>query len=253
MSKRYFLVDTGRYGGEVCVGTMPEDFVSFWNPRISDDGDSDFISHVQGIEWDDPDEQDSDSPSAGEEFYSWTEADDIEHLNGPYADSQFYVQEIQLHEDAEFTEYGSVEWREGVDHDYTVAKWQDVGEELGPFDYQCLYSREAYANYNEPQEDVETVPVMTWHSGEKGCFGQLFIETDGEDFNDELLHCGAVETDCTSIIERYWYNKQELDICWDWADTTGKGYYAWVGFMNPKWHDKQPDDAMIQEYFEDWE
>lgn len=254
MSKRFFVVDTGRYGGEVTVGTMPADFVEYWNPKIKEDGDSDFISHVQSFSWDDEEDRDPDSPPLGENFCEWYDCDDIEHVSGPYADSQYYVQEIELHPDAVFDEdYSSIEWKEGVDHDYSVAKWTDVGEELGPFEYNAIYGREAYGNYDTPQEDEETVPVMCWHSGEKGGFGQLFITTDGEDFNPDALHCGYVETDCASIIERYWYNKQELDVNFDWADSTGKGYYAYVGFMNPKWHDKPHSDATIEELFEDWE
>jgi len=254
MSKRIFIVDTGRYGGEVAVGTVPADFVEYWNPKIKEDGDSDFISHVQSFAWDDDDGRDPDSPSLGEDFNEWYDCDDIEHANGPYADSQYFVQEVKLHADAVFNEeYASIEWKEGVDHDYSVPKWEDVGEELGPFDYNAIYGREAYGNYDTPQEEEETVPVMCWHSGEQGGFGQLYIATDGEDFDPEALHCGYVETDCASIIERYWYNKKELEVNFDWADTTGKGYYAYVGFMNPKWHDKWHSQDQIEELFEDWE
>ena len=252
MSKRYFLIDTGRYGGEVCIGTIPADFVDYWNPKVSSGGETDLIGHIQGIEWEDSDEMDSDSPSLGENFYAWSECDDIEHLNGPYADSSYHVQEIKLHEDAEFVD-GMVYWKDGVDHDYDTPQYLEVGEESGPHEYQCLYSREVYASYNEQQEDVEAVPVLNWHSGEKGCFGQVFIQTDGEDFDAEKFHCGSVETDCAEIIERYWYNQTELDVCWDWSDTNGKGFYAWVGYMNPDWHDKPVDEATITEYFEDWE
>jgi len=253
MSKRYFVVDTGRYGGEVCMGKMPADFVEYWNEKIREDGDSDFISHVQSFEWDDEDGRDPESPSIGEEFYSWTECEEIEHLNGPYEDNNYYVQEIKLHPDAVYnTEYQTIEWKEGVDHDYTVSMFEDVGEEMGPFDYKTLYSREAYANYDTPQQDFQTEPVMCWHSSEKGGFGEVFIATE-DDFDPEKFFCGAVETDCATIIERYWYDKKELDVHFDRADSTGKGYYAYVGFMNPAWHDKDYTEENIQEYFEDWE
>jgi hypothetical protein len=46
----------------------------------------------------------------------------------------------------------------------------------------------------------------------------------------------------------------EVDCDYDWCDSTGKGYYAQVGYMNPKWRDSS--DKYTEEYLEDegfWE
>ena len=40
------------------------------------------------------------------------------------------------------------------------------------------------------------------------------------------------------FIDTVWYDKKELETDYDYIDTTCKGYYAGVGYMNTKWHDK---------------
>jgi hypothetical protein len=39
------------------------------------------------------------------------------------------------------------------------------------------------------------------------------------------------------FIDSVWYDKKELETDYDYNDTTGKGYYAGIGYMNTKWHD----------------
>ena len=51
MSKRYFLIDTGRYGGELCIGTVPADFVDYWNPKVGSEGDTDLIANLPCLRW----------------------------------------------------------------------------------------------------------------------------------------------------------------------------------------------------------
>ena len=50
MSKRYFRINTGRYGGELAIGSVSKEFVDYWKPKVAEDGDSDLIEHLQGIE-----------------------------------------------------------------------------------------------------------------------------------------------------------------------------------------------------------
>ena len=90
MSKRYFRINTGRYGGELAIGECNKDFVDYWMPKVKEDGDGDLIETLQGYEWDDEDMKDSDSPIPKEEFYAWNECDDFEHANGPFAKSNLY-------------------------------------------------------------------------------------------------------------------------------------------------------------------
>ena len=58
----------------------------------------------------------------------------------------------------------------------------------------------------------------------------------------------------SEIVENVWYDKVELEAHFDYNDTTGKGYYASVGYFNPKWHDKE--DMYTPEYLKEneyWE
>ena len=89
--------------------------------------------------------------------------------------------------------------------------------------------------------------MLAFHSAEKGGFGSWFLETEGEDFDPYKLGCGYVETNVAEIVESVYYDKEELENNMDYNDTTGKGYYASVGWMNTKWHDSQ-DSIKI-----DWE
>lgn len=260
MTQRVFKISTGRYGGELAVGRVSADFVDYWRERVEEDGDSDLIQHVLGLEYDDEDMMDSDSPAIMDDadFCGWFETDDKEHLNGPYADNSYYVHEVELHPDAEF-QYGAVCWKEGVDHDYSVAKYEEIGEESDALDYEnYLYGREAYSTDPDSEhleEEVELEPVLFFHSSEKGGFGEVFVVTDGADFDPDLFAIGVCETDMGTIIETYWYDGVQLEVDWDYADTTGKGYYASVGYMNPKWHDTldkyAADSDNIKELLED--
>lgn len=244
MTQRVFKISTGRYGGELTVGRVSADFVDYWRERVEEDGDSDLIQHVLGIEYDDEDMMDSDSPAISDDdsFYAWSETDDKEHLNGPYADNSYYVTEVKLHENVEIS-YGALCWKEGVEPDWSTHRYEEIGDESEPMEYDNhLYSREAYStdpdsSYYEEAQEYELHPVLFFHSAEKGGFGEVFVVTDGADFDPDLFAIGTCETDMGTIIETYWYDGAQLEVDWDYADTTGKGYYASVGYMNPQWHD----------------
>ena len=62
MSKRYFKINTGRYGGEMAVGSVTKQFADYWMPIVEEEGQGDLIEHLQGIEWEDDDMMDSKSP-----------------------------------------------------------------------------------------------------------------------------------------------------------------------------------------------
>lgn len=239
MLMRKFVVRGGRYGGELTIGRVSKEFVEYWSPKVEEDGDGDLINHVVNLDYDDADEIDPNSPPI---FFSgnvddvvvedtaWYNIDDIEHLNAYYADSGFYVTELDSED-------------------------QEIGDEVEVKPI-TLYGREAYNDTAMPepteylsQEDIDNyIPVLVFHSGEKGSFGQWIIETEN-DFDPYKLTFSIVETNLGEFVERVWYDKQELDCDFDWCDSMGKGYYAQVGYMNPKWHDSA--DKYTEEYLED--
>ena len=215
MSKRIFRIEAGRYGGETVIGKVDKEFVEYF---LEVDEESDLIEHVTSYDWDDG-QPDGDAPIPKEDYYMW-ECDDIEHINSAYADSGFFVTEVT-----------------GLDSKHDYSETETPLEAVMP-----LYGREAYSMGTLPddediKDDDNYVPTLAFHSGEKGGFGCWFVETDGEPFDKYKFTYGIIETDMGEFIDSVWYDKKELECDYDYNDTTGKGYYAGVGYMNTKWHD----------------
>ena len=219
MSKRIFRIEAGRYGGETVIGKVDSEFVDYFLAIDKSERQEAIIEHVTSYDWDDG-QPDADAPIPKEDYYMW-ECDDIEHINSAYADSGFFVTEV-TNEEGKY----------------------DYSEIETPLEaVQQLYGREAYSMGTLPddediQDDDNYVPTLAFHSGEKGGFGCWFVETDGEPFDKYKFTYGIVETDMGEFIDSVWYDKKELETDYDYNDTTGKGYYAGVGYMNTKWHDK---------------
>jgi hypothetical protein len=228
MAKRRFRIEAGRYGGELTIGEVDKEFVDYF----IDKEESELIEHVNSYEWDGP--EDTDAPKPKEDFYAWHETDDKEHLNNAYADAGFYVSEVSAD--------GS------DDHAYDENEREIKGYHL--------YDREAYHD-TELKKDVsdnnDYVPVLSFHSAEKGGFACWFVETDGEDFDEKKFAYSTVATTLAEIVEEAWYDKEPLESNYDYSDTVGKGYYASVGYMNTKWHDSEPTEETLNEYWEGYD
>jgi len=238
MSKRIFRIEAGRYGGETVIGKVDSEFVDYFLAIDKSERQEAIIEHVTSYDWDDG-QPDADAPIPKEDYYMW-ECDDIEHINSAYADSGFFVTEV-TNEESKY------------DYSETETKLEAV---------MCLYGREAYSMGTLPddediQDDDNYVPTLAFHSGEKGGFGCWFVETNGEPFDKYKFTYGIVETDMGEFIDSVWYDKKELEIDYDFNDTTGKGYYAGVGYMNTKWHDKGEkyieDCEYLEQYWEEFD
>lgn len=232
-TKHRYRIEGGRYGGELAIGTVTPEFVNYWLSK-EDEGDSELVETVVAHEWEDASDADPNSPDPGDNFSGWYETDDKEHINGPYADGGFIVTEVPADRSDDYS-------------------WDMPQLNV---DAYPLYSREAYVSNELPDKDSEDecVPVLCFHSSEKGSFGCWFVDTVGEEFDPKKLAFSSVETDLAEIVENIWYDKQLLEQDFDFADTTGKGYYACVGYMNTKWHDSP--DIYTEEFIEEggyWE
>ena len=239
MGKRLFRVDGGNYGGELTVGIVSADFVRYWQDQDQDD----LIEYISNIEWGEDEEEDnnSDSPpifdDPDQSFNGWYEIDDIEHMNNCFSDSTFTVHEVTGKEDLE------------------VWQWTEDSVEFEPYH---ILGRECYADKQEPEDppdDADYVPVLMWLSSEKGSFGSWFVETDGEDFDPKKFAISTVETDLAELVDCAWYNKNSLETQYDYCDSRGKGYYAYVGWLNRKWLDSwdKYDDELMQEFWEGYD
>ena len=245
MAKRRYRIEGSNYGGEIVVGEVNPHFV-----RYNKDSDGyEIVEQVlEADDWageeDVPNDAllDPDTPPSPAledcEFVMW-ECDDIEHMNGSYADGEFTVYEVPAN--------GEDDW--------------SYDKEIYTGDAQQVYGREgAYFSREEPAEDIdEYIPVLAFHSSEKGTFACWFLDTD-EEFDRYKLGFGILETNLGEFVDRVYYNKEELETNYDYNDTTGKSYEADVGWLNKKWVDHYQNyndiDAEIWEDYDanvEWE
>ena len=249
MAKRKFRIEGGRYGGELVLGEVNPAFVSYYAEL---DDTSELIDAVLESDqggWNDEEPEDAlldpDTPPSpctdpGEYFNLW-ENDNFEHINSAYADGGFYVYEIPAD--------GSDDWS----YDNEVYEGEAIhvyGREGGYFS-----TDDEPEVLNEKDEDGnEYVPVLCFHSSEKGSFGAWFVETDGEDFDEFKLGVGVVETNLAEFVDAVFYDKVELEQDYDYMDSTGKSYDAQVGWLNTKWHESQDLVAEnMEEYLAEFE
>ena len=229
MAKRLFRVDMGINGGELVIGKINDEFVRHF---VNED-ESDLIDALMNAEHDPEEFKASGLPEICDDFTAWNECDDIEHLNSSYGDTEWSWVELPAG-----TKPGT---RDSMENEYE-------GESFEPLH---LFDREAYHDDDDSAKDKHNVvPVLLYHTGEKGGMGCWFVETDGEDFDPNKFCYSTVATNVSEIIDQAWYNKEELDHSMDWADTRGKGDWARVGWMNMDWHDTR-EKRLKDEYL--WE
>lgn len=232
MAKRKFRIEGGRYGGEFVCGEVNDNFVR----HFADKGESDLINALLA-----PSE-----PLIPYEGYSIWENDDIEHLNSPYdADSRFFITEITNLDDEFDDDYENQIEAQGY---------------LLYFREGALYGNEepgVSENISEQElKDMNFVPVLSFHSAEKGRFGVWFFETDEEDFDPYKLAYGSVETNFGDFIDRVYYDGEELEVNHDYDESTGKADHADVGWLckklrNPSdLYDGSKEDALEFEWEE---
>lgn len=230
MAKRLFRVDTGINGGELVIGTVNAEFVQ----EFIDKDEGDLINALFNAEHD---EDEYDGPEIKEDFFTWSEVDDLEHLYGVYSDTEWSWVEIPAD-----TKEGS--------HDSMVDEYE--GEKFEPMH---LFDREAYhEGTDDAAEEHDVVPCLLYHTGEKGGMGCWFVETDGEDFDPSKFCYSTVATNVTEIVDQVWYDKKEVYCDQSWCDTRGKGDWAQVGYFNKDWHDTQElriNDEYCWEYYDE--
>ena len=88
--KRRFRIDSGRYGAELTIGEVDKDFVDYFIGKR----ESDLIDTVLSYDWPDDDQMGDKNAPKIKDFYTWSECDEIEHLNCMFSDSGFTVSEV---------------------------------------------------------------------------------------------------------------------------------------------------------------
>jgi len=240
MAKYRYRIEGGRYGGELVVGETNPGFALHYGELDDQEELIEAVLDADGSGWNNEevpedaliDPNQPPGPGVDEYFNMW-ENDELEHCNGPYSDGGFTAYEVPAD--------GS------DDYDYDKEVWEG--------DAIQVYSREgAYFGNEKPEENIdEYIPVLAFHSSEKGSFSVWFVDTD-EPFDEFKLGFGVVETNVCELVERVYYDKVELDVNYDYNDTTGKSYHADVGWLNKKWRDPYDQyDEVESEYWDDFD
>jgi len=163
-------------------------------------------------------------------------------------------EESDLIEEVQDTFYDDADLEHGFgmysDSTLTIYEIKDGGEKEIENDIEatCLVSREAYI----ADSDNGSVPVLLFHSAEKGIFCNWELET--ENFDPKLLATTVVETDVGEFIQDLYYDGKKLEADDSCVDTRGKGYCAKVGWINLEWHEtseKFEDKELIEECWKD--
>jgi len=165
------------------------------------------------------------------------------------ADEHDLIEEVQdtFYDDADL-EHGFAMYSDSA---LTVYEIKDGDEEEieGDIQASCIMGREAYMMECGHEGYV---PVLLFHSAEKGIFCNWELET--ENFDPKLLATTVVETDVGEFIQDLYYDGKKLEADDSCVDTRGKGYCAKVGWINPEWHEtseKFEDKELIEECWKD--
>ncbi len=274
--KRYFMLDFGGYGGELMVDIVPEEFVEYWLDEERKHGLSDHIMamHEKAAYGDDFDEDtededdesdeeeggfDSNSPevSPGRKYVEYWELDGIEHDTVVSAEySSFTVTEVELNPKAVYTD-GAVEWdekeRRKRNFDWSQKIYTEKGEskDYSTENRKRVYSTEMFV-HDTKKGLVDPVPVLMCYDAQKGSFGRVVVETNGEDFDVNKLVFGVCENTMTTHIDQYFYDKKPLSVDMDYLSTWGKGFHTSVGYM-PKCDTEYDYEELLKYGWEDLE
>ena len=253
--KRYFMLEFGGNGGEFIFTYAPEDFVKYWLDKnretsLTDhlfalhEGAMSFSDDMLDEEEDDevtldvPEGFDENSPEVreGTKYIEYWDLDDIEHdtvISAEY--SSYSVVEVNLHDKAVYND-GALDWdekeRNKRNFDWSQKLYTEVGESK---DHSCdsvphVYSVENFV-HDTKKGLVDPVPVLQMYDAQKGTFGRVVVETNGEDFDPKKLAFAVNENSMTTHVEGYYYDQKQLSVDMDSLSTWGKGFFASVGYI----------------------
>ena len=253
--KRYFMLEFSGYGGEFMFTRVPEDFVKYW---LDKDRETSLTDHLYAmhegamsfrddmLEEDEADEVTLDVPEGfdenspevreGTKYIEYWDLDDIEHATVVSAEySSYTMTEVTLHPKAVY-QSGGVEWDDREckkrNFDWGQKQYTEKGESK---DRSCDSVPHVYCVENFVHDTkkglVDPVPVLQMYDAQKGTFGRVVVETNGEDFDPEKLVFAVNENSMTTHIEGYYYDQKPLNVDMDYLSTWGKGFHASVGYI----------------------
>jgi hypothetical protein len=252
---RYFKVDFNGYGGELVIGKVPAKFVDYWtnkkNYEYLEEYIFQYIENPEDFEEsNDPDPKclkvckKSPDHGYGDQVY-WHDIDNIVHENGPsYHDNNYEVTEIELAKGVKYHQGGIFIDPKRVEIDYAGEQVPDIAElsenmftEIKEVlngsldDKEPSTSRDYILVKKTKKNEKDLIPVVMSFSNEKGYFGYVVVETNGEDFNHELLAASIINTSVGDLVEYIKYDGVDVNFETNEYSTRGNGSVATVGYI----------------------
>ena len=209
MSKKVYNIRGYRYGGEITIGRVTEEFYNYW----ADSDEEEFTNYILDAWEDNEDEGIPEMTENGDHY--WHDIDDILHFYGSHASSTVTLIDTDTDEERE-VEHQFLWGREGGFFDEEEPDWDNLHQDISKEDY---------------------VPVVACMSEEKGGLATWVLELDeGEEFDEKKLSAGILETNFGEFIEKLYYDGKELEDDGG-GSTNGKGFTVKLGWFNTKWID----------------
>ena len=161
--------------------------------------------------------------------------DDIEHettLNPEY--TQYTVVEITPDPRTEYKN-GELDWQNVVtkkrNFDWSSSKFTEIEGTSKEYQFtNCVVDRDLLLDNDKSNLD-DPVPVIMMYDSQKGVFGHIVIQTNGEDFDPKKFAHTSMTNTMSNGVEGYYYNKESLTVDNNELSTWGKGFYASVGWV----------------------
>ena len=209
MSKKVYNIRGYRYGGEITIGQVTEEFYNYW----AGSDEEEFTNYILDA-WEDNEDEDIPEMTENGDHY-WHDIDDILHFYGSHASSTVTLIDTETGEEEE-VEHQFLWGREGGFFDEEEPDWDNLHQDINQEDY---------------------VPVVACMSEEKGGLATWVLELEeGEEFDEKKLSAGILETNFGEFIEKLYYNGKELEDDGG-GSTNGKGFTVKLGWFNTKWVD----------------
>ncbi len=220
-SRYYQLTITG-HGGELCIGTVDEEFVEFWSEREAES----LAGHIVSSRAPEDDRHFADSPDLiGGENPEPYDIDDVLHITAADVGCTARVSEIRLHDNAEWFN-GDVVWSSGFE-ECDDELWSEIDGDQEINLENIVIGQEMYTSNTS---EADSKPVLQTRTVDRGEIFKAIFRTGPEGFDERLLRHSVLETDLGDFIERIWYGREELLL--NPGDTIGKDFGAKVGYWN---------------------
>ena len=243
----YYRITVNGYGGETVFATISEDAKTYWAAITEEHGDSPLVTYCVNSE-DFTTEQLRNGEC--EELSEYLDPADLVdgvcflHDEPGEVGSTWYEPPNEKFHDNQANYDGAYMYIEKVDKpEYGATVLEDVidGEDIGEFverigeasdwEIEAQEGLNALTDYEGNQRTWQTFDkgdhVFQFHSSEKGCFFEAYLETQA--LFDETKLKVIVDEDAAGndVIWGFTYDGEEIDQEGG-GDTNGKGYYAWV-------------------------